>query len=221
MKRFVLLFGALLLAGSALAQSIGFGVHGNMFNSSLNEKIKSLVYDPNTNPAQTAQVAIDQIYGLGLGGGVHVDIGLGILKIRVSGDYVTMSPDKDKFSQFVHQQLPGFAVTFVDGGKIDMISGSANLKLTILPLPVIRPYITGGGGVSNISATDVILKIGNLNTQPITILKKQTVGAFNAGVGTDLDFKAFALFAELRINWIMLDEGSSTYVPLVSAGITF
>ena len=86
-ETFRTLVGALLLAAAASAQWIGFGVHGNMFNSSFNEKIKSIA---NITPAPTAQaqVAIDQVYGLGLGGGVHVDFGLlGILKIRVSGDY--------------------------------------------------------------------------------------------------------------------------------------
>jgi hypothetical protein len=219
MKRFVLLFGALLLAGSALAQSIGFGVHGNMFNSDINAKAKELAGIPNSTG--TAQIAIEEVYGLGLGGGVHLDIGLGLLKIRISGDYLTMSPDKDKFSEYVRQVLPGFPVTFNDGGKIDMISGSANLKFTILPLPVVKPYITGGGGITNVSASDVILAVNGIKLAPITILKKQTVGSFNAGVGTDLDFHAFAIFAEARVNWIMLDEGTSTYVPIITAGITF
>lgn len=220
MKRYVLLFGALLLAGSALAQSISFGVHGNMFNSSFNEKIKSIANITSPTTAQ-AQVAIDQVYGLGLGGGVHLDLGLGILKIRVSGDYLTLSPDKDKFSSYVKQVLPGFPVTFVEGGKIDMISGSANLKLTILPLPVFKPYITAGGGITNVSATDVVLAVAGHNLNPITILKKQTVGSFNGGAGVDLDLHAITIFGELRVNMIMLDEGTSTYVPIFTAGITF
>ena len=219
MKRFVLLFGALLLAAAASAQSIGFGVHGNMFNSSINAKAKELAGIPNSTG--TAQVAIEQVYGLGLGGGVHVDFGLlGILKIRVSGDYLTLSPDKDLFKSYVQSVLPGFPVTFVEGGKVDMISGSANLKLTILPLPLFKPYITGGGGVVNVTATDVILAVNGHNLSPITILKSQTVGSFNAGAGLDLDFHAFAIFAEARVNWIMLSEGTSTYVPIVTAGIT-
>ena len=43
----------------------------------------------------------------------------------------------------------------------------------------------------------------------------------NAGAGLDIDLSAFALFAEARVNWIMLEEGTSTYVPIVTAGITF
>jgi opacity protein-like surface antigen len=219
MKRYVLLFGALLLAASASAQSIGFGVHGNMFNSDINAKAKQLAGIPNSTG--TAQVAIEEVYGLGLGGGVHFDLGLSILKIRVSGDYLTLSPDKDKFKGYVQSVLPGFPVAFEEGGKVDMISGSVNLKLIILPLPVFKPYITGGGGVTHVTATDVILSVNKVKLSPITILKTQTVGSFNAGAGLDLDFTAFALFAEARVNWIMLDEGTSTYVPIFTAGITF
>lgn len=218
MKR-LLLFGALLMATTASAQSIGFGVHGNMFNSDINAKAKSIAGIQNSTG--TAQVAIEEVYGLGLGGGVHVDVGLGPVKLRISGDYLTLSPDKDKFKSYVQSVLPGFPVSFVEGGKVDMISGSANLKLVILPLPVVNPYITGGGGVTNVSATDVILSVNGAKLAPISILKNQTVGSFNAGAGVDLDFKAFAVYAEARVNWIMLDEGTSTYVPIITAGITF
>ena len=141
------------------------------------------------NSTGTAQIAIEEVYGLGLGGGVHLDIGLGILKIRVSGDYLTLSPDKDKFKSYVQSVLPGFPVSFDEGGKVDMISGSANLKLTILPLPVFKPYITGGGGVTHVSTTDVILSVNGVKLAPISILKTQTVGSFNAGVGLDLDLQ--------------------------------
>ena len=218
MKR-LLLFGALLMATTASAQSIGFGVHGNMFNSDINAKAKSIAGIQNSTG--TAQVAIEEVYGLGLGGGVHFDVGLGPVKLRISGDYLTLSPDKDKFKSYVQSVLPGFPVSFVEGGKVDMISGSANLKLVILPLPVVNPYITGGGGVTNVSATDVILSVNGAKLAPISILKNQTVGSFNAGAGVDLDFKAFAVYAEARVNWIMLDEGTSTYVPIITAGITF
>jgi hypothetical protein len=219
MKRLVLFGAMLLLAASASAQSVGFGVHGNMFNSDINAKAKSIAGIQNSTG--TAQIAIEEVYGLGLGGGVHLDIGLGPLKVRISGDYLTLSPDKDKFKSYVQSVLPGFPVSFVEGGKVDMISGSANLKLVIIPLPVFNPYITGGGGITNVSATDVILSVNGVKLSPITILKSQTVGSFNAGAGLDLDFKAFAVYAEARVNWIMLEEGTSTYVPIITAGITF
>ncbi len=218
MKR-VLLACALFAASTALSQTVGFGVHGNMINSNINAKIKQIAgITPSTG---TLQVALDEVYGLGLGGGVHLDIQFAALSIRISGDYLTLSPDKDKFAAYVQQVTPGLPVQFVDGGKVDMISGSANLKLVVLPLPVFKPYITGGGGFTNVSATDVSLSLGGVKLSPVQILKKQTVGSFNAGAGLDLDFKSLTVFAELKINWLMLEEGTSTYVPIVTAGITF
>jgi opacity protein-like surface antigen len=218
MKYFAL-FCALCFAVMASAQSIGFGVHGNMINSKINATIKELVTSGSTTG--TAQVALDEVYGLGIGGGVHFDIGLSVLSIRISGDYTTLSPDKDKFKAYVQTVMPGFPVSFVDGGKIDMYSGNANLKLVVLPIPVLNPYITGGVGVANIKATDVTLAINNVNLKPISILKNQTVATFNAGVGTDIKFGGVAVFAEVKVNWLSLDEGSYTMVPIATAGITF
>jgi len=225
MKRY-LLFCALFVAFSASAQTIGFGVHGNMINSKINAKVKEIAgITPTTG---TMQVALDQVYGLGLGGGVHVDLGLGIISLRVSGDYITLSPDKDLFKQYVQGVIPGLPVSFVDGGKVDMISGSVNAKLVVLPLPVVHIYATGGAGLSNVKATDVILSLGGVNLKPVSILQTQTVGTFNVGAGCDLQFGKIAVFAELKINWLMLGNGTSTVevststmIPIVTAGITF
>lgn len=67
---------ALLLAFSASAQipglSVAFGVHGNLTNTNLVGDFK-------------------EIYGLGYGGGVHFDLKLGVLSLRLSGDYVSLS----------------------------------------------------------------------------------------------------------------------------------
>jgi hypothetical protein len=196
-----------------------------MINSKINAKVKEIA--GLTPTAGALQVALDEVYGLGLGGGVHVDLGLGIVSIRVSGDYITLSPDKDKFKSYVQQVIPGLPVSFVDGGKVDLISGSANAKIVIVPLPVFRPYITGGAGMANVKATDVTLSLGSINLKPVSILKSQTVGTFNAGAGADFVFggaegkKGTAVFVELKINWLMLEEGTSTMVPIATAGITF
>ena len=218
MKRY-LLFCVLVVAFSASAQTIGFGVHGNMINSNINAKVKEIAGI--TPTAGTMQVALDQVYGLGYGGGLHLDIGLGIISLRVSGDYITLSPDKDKFKTYVQQVIPGLPVSFVDGGKVDMISGNVNGKFVILPLPVVKPYITGGVGIVNVKATDVTISLGGINLKPVSILKTQTVGMYNAGAGVDLQFGPVSVFGELKINWMMLEEGTSTMVPIVTAGITF
>jgi opacity protein-like surface antigen len=218
MKRF-LLSVALLLSTVASAQSIKFGIHGNLINSEINAKVKEIAgISPSTG---TLQVALDQVYGLGVGGGVHFDVNLSVLSIRISGDYITLSPDKDKFRTYVQQVVPGLPVQFVDGGRVDMISGSANLKLVVLPLPVLQPYISGGAGLANVRATDVTLSLNGTNLSPVSILKTQTVGTFNAGAGADIVLGGLTIFGEIKANWILLDEGTSTFVPIVTAGITF
>ncbi len=219
MKR-ILLFCALLIAYSASAQSIGFGVHGNMLNSDVNAKVKELLQLDQTNSG-TLQVALDEVYGLGYGGGVHLDFNLPVITIRISGDYLTVSPDKDKFSTFVRQSFGNLPVSYVDGGKVDMISGNANAKIVVLPLPVVKPYVTGGVGLCNVNATEVTLSIGGANLKPVPILKTQTVFSYNAGVGVDFDFSGTAIFAEMKFNWINVDEGTVALVPIVTAGITF
>jgi opacity protein-like surface antigen len=218
MKRF-LLSVALLLSTVASAQSIKFGIHGNLINSEINAKVKEIAgISPSTG---TLQVALDQVYGLGVGGGVHFDVNLSVLSIRISGDYITLSPDKDRFRTYVQQVVPGLPVQFVDGGRVDMISGSANLKLVVLPLPVLQPYISGGAGLANVRATDVTLSLNGTNLSPVSILKTQTVGTFNAGAGADIVLGGLTIFGEIKANWILLDEGTSTFVPIVTAGITF
>ena len=218
MKR-LLLVCALLMSTMAWAQSVGFGVHGNMINSNINAKLKEIAgITPSTG---VLQVALDEVYGLGLGGGVHFDINMSILSIRISGDYITLSPDKDKFQSYVQQSVPGLPVKFVDGGKVDMISGHANAKLFLLPLPVFKVYATGGAGLANVKATKVTLSLGNTNLSPVAILKDQTVGTFNAGAGLDIELGGVTVFGEIKVNWIMLEEGTSTYIPIITAGLTF
>lgn len=218
MKR-LLLFCALCIAVSASAQTIGFGVHGNMINSDVNAKVKELLNLDQTNSG-TLQVALDEVYGLGFGGGVHLDIGLSVLSIRISGDYITISPDKDKFATYVKQSFGTLPVSYVEGGKVDMISGNANAKLVVLPLPVFKPYVTGGIGFCNVKATDVTLKFGNANIVT-PILKKQTVMTYNVGLGADIEISSVALFVELKGNWIPLEEGTVSLLPIATAGITF
>ncbi|MDH3251838.1 MAG: hypothetical protein OEM41_03545, partial [Ignavibacteria bacterium] len=79
MKWFILC-SALFIAvpASAQAPSIEFGVQGNLTNFNLGGQL-------------------EQIYGLGYGGGIHFDVSLGILSFRLTADYITLSPDKDKY----------------------------------------------------------------------------------------------------------------------------
>ena len=214
-----LLFLVLLISTVASAQSVKFGLHGNMINSDINATLKQIEGIPTAT--SQVQIALEDIYGLGLGGGIHFDLELSILSIRLSGDYITLSPDEEKFKNYVQVIVPGLPVKYVSGGKVDMFSGNANAKLTVLPLPVFKPYITGGAGLANVKAEEVTLSVGTTTLKPVSILKNQTVGTFNAGAGADIALSGVTIFLELKANWIMLEEGTSVFIPIVTAGLTF
>jgi len=221
MKHFILCCSFLFAFSAAWAQGIGFGVHGNMINSNLNATLRQIGNIP--PPTSTVQIALEEIYGIGWGGGVHFDVGLGFISFRLSGDYTTLSPDKDKFASLVQQIFPGVTgISYVDGGKVDMWSGSANAKLNLLPLPIFKIYATGGIGIASVKSTNANLKIG---TTPVSfvILDNQTAMTTNLGAGTDISLGGLSLFAELRFNWLFLKENAetSTMVPIASVGITF
>ncbi len=222
MKRYIL--GCLLLISSpAFAQapgvSVEFGVQGNVISSNINAAIRDIAGIP--APTGTYELALEEVYGLGLGGGIHLDVTLGILSFRLYGDYVTLSPDKDKFANAVNTYFPGASIEFVEGGRIEIFSGNLNLKLVILPLPVVKPYLTGGGGMAHVKTTPAKLVFAGNPLPEFEILKAQTVGTLNVGAGVDLEVGPLALFGELKVNWLFIEEGTSTYVPVGTIGITF
>jgi hypothetical protein len=197
---------ALLIAVTATAQvpgvSAAFGVHANLANLNVSGPLK-------------------EVYGMGYGGGAHLDIKLAMLSLRVSGDYITFSPDNDKYTSFV-RSLPGFGSSSVaiDGGRINIFSGNLNLKMPFLPLPIISPYITGGIGLVNLGVDDAKVTVNGASAGSIPGVKGQTKTAANAGVGVDLNLGAFTLFAEGKYTWIFTDDETSTYIPF-AIGITF
>lgn len=216
MKRLALvLCCALLVSAPALAQvpgfSVGFGVHGNATNFNLG----------------TAQGDLQQVYGLGLGGGLHLDFDIPLLSFRVSGDYISISPDQDKYKALAQKILPGVNVA-IEGGKIEMWSGNANLKLVLLPIPIIHPYVTGGVGLAQLKFQSATIL---LNGQRIPVeggdyakflaLDSQTKTTANVGAGVDLVLGGLKLYGELKINWIFTDPKTSSQVPIGTIGITF
>jgi len=172
-------------------------------------------------PSGTYELALEEVYGLGLGGGVHLDVNLGLLSFRVYGDYISLSPDKDKFASAVQRYFPGANIQFVEGGRIEMYSGSVNLKFTILPIPVVKPYLTGGGGLAHVKTTPAKLSFAGTPIPEFEILKTQNVGTINAGAGVDLGLGPITLFGEIKLNWIFIEEGTSTFVPIGTVGLTF
>ena len=151
---------------------------------------------------------------------LHLDVDLGLLTFRLSGDYVTLSPDEEKFASAIQVYFP-VPLTFVEGGRIDMISGSLNAKLVVLPIPAVRPYITGGGGLTYLKTTKVKLLYNGVPIPDFEILKAQTVPTLNAGAGVDLELGSVTLYGEIKVNWLYIDEGNSTFIPIGTVGLTF
>jgi hypothetical protein len=216
MKRLVLLLCcALLVSAPALAQvpgfSFGFGVQGNATNFNVG----------------TSQGDLQQVYGLGIGGGIHLDLGLPLLSFRISGDYLTISPDADKYKSYAQRLLPGVNVG-IEGGKIEMWSANANLKLVILPIPIVHPYVTGGAGLARLKFQDATILLNGLRV-PVAggsyakflALDSQTKTTANIGAGVDLVIGPLSLYGEVKVNWIFTDPKTSSQVPIGTIGITF
>ena len=217
MKR-VILFCAVLVAltASAGAQGLRFGVQGDFVNFNLGVA-QTNVQIPQVGSLDVSSLVKD-IYGLGYGGGIHFDVDLGLLAFRLSGDYIMLSPDKAKYQSLLGPL--GSQVT-IDGGRIDIYSANLNLKFNILPLPVIHVYVTGGGGFVDIKMNDATLSLGTFKLATVKAFDTQTKPTLNAGAGVDLKLGPIALFAELKVTFIMTSGKTSSEVPLATVGLTF
>jgi opacity protein-like surface antigen len=155
-----------------------------------------------------------------LGGGAHLDLGLPGLSLRLSGDYLKYSLDEERF-RGSYADVFGEAVNqiSVQGGGLGILSASANAKVAVMPLPVVRPYITGGVGLAWLSVAEARTSIAGApgNTFPATTQNGKK--SFNLGAGADLEV-GIKLFVEARYVWILTEGERSTYVP-VAIGVTF
>ena len=116
---------------------------------------------------------------------------------------------------------PGLALSFGGGGVINLWSGTVNAKLVVLPLPVLQPYVTGGGGLAYLKTTDASLIFSGNPLPPIQLLQSQTVGTYNLGAGVDLGLGFLTVYGEIKVTWVMIKEGTSTYVPIGLVGVSF
>lgn len=213
MKRLILVVCCILLATAPSFAQVSFGVQGDAFNFN------------------TQGVAND-IYGLGLGGGIHLDLGIPIIGIRVQGDYLFLSPDKNKYSTYAAQLLGASLAqgASIDGGKMEVWTANANAKLVILPLPVIHVYATGGVGLASISFNEATINIPSVGVSrklteqevaKLLGLDKQTKMTTNVGAGVDITLGGISLYGELKLNWIWTQPNTSSQVPIGTVGITF
>ena len=212
MHRYLYLVCVVLIAGLASAQSIApsahFGAQVDFTNANF------------PGPEINGSTALKDVYGSGIGGGAHIDIRLAMLSLRISGDYLKFSPDNDKYRQGLAQLIGTAADQFtVSGGGITLLSGNLNAKMDILPLPVIKPYITGGIGFGKVSVDDATVSQNGAVTKKYAGFSSETKSTWNIGAGVDLDI-GVTLYLEVKYMWVMTDPKTSTMVP-VSIGITF
>jgi opacity protein-like surface antigen len=213
MKRLVLLLCCILLATSPSFAQVSFGIQGNALNFN------------------TEGVAND-IYGLGLGGGIHLDLGTPVIGIRFQGDYIFLNPDKDKYTAYATQLLGAAlaAGASIDGGKMEIWSANANAKLVLLPLPVVHIYATGGIGLASISFNEATISLPSLGVSrklteqeigDLIGIDKQTKMTTNVGAGVEIALGGLTLYGELKLNWIWTKPHTSAQIPVGTVGITF
>jgi hypothetical protein len=203
MKHFVLSLVVLVVLSSTASSQFRFGVQGNLTNVNIGGQVQ-------------------EIYGLGYGGGVHFDVKAGLFSLRLSGDYVMLNPDKDKYRALLQKVIGSAAAGFtIDGGRINVYSANLNVNLTILPLPIVQVYATGGGGFANLSVTDAKVTYNGLPVTSVPGMKGQTKPTANVGAGVEINLGGVTLFGEAKVNWIMTEGETSTQVPLATIGLTF
>lgn len=229
--KYVIVCCAILVACTAPAQvpgfSVGFGVQADVINFNVGN-VTNTISTTGTTSITTGDFtgALKDIYGIGYGGGVHLDFKLPIISFRIAGDYIRLTPDKAKYTGLIQQALPPALAPLasqvnIDGGRIDIYSVSANLKVAVLPLPIISVYATGGVGLVRVSLAETQVSLGPVTLATFPGVETQTKPAVNAGAGVDLSLGPIALFGELKIDWIFTDPKTSTAIPYATVGLTF
>jgi opacity protein-like surface antigen len=215
MRHLLALVSLLLVVGESAAAplgsvtpKVGFGVHGDFSLGSL------------PGPAIQGTKALKDAYGPGLGGGAHLDVGLPGLSLRLSGDYVRYSLDETQF-RGTYADVFGQAASqiSIQGGGLGITSVSANAKVAVMPLPVVRPYVTGGAGLAWLSVAETRTSIAGVPGNTFAAINQSAKPSFNVGAGADLEI-GIKLFVEARYVWILTEGEKSTYVP-VALGVTF
>lgn len=214
MHRYLTVFAVLLTAAPALAQlpagpSVRVGAHGNFSLSDFP--------GPEIQGARVLQDA----YGPGWGGGLHLDLRFAGFGVRFQGDWIRYGADADKFRE-AYRSVFGAAVSQIniDGGDLRIVTVAANLRMDLFPvIPVVSPYLTGGAGLAWVDLDEARTSIAGVpgNTFPAASQSGRTL--LNLGAGVEFRL-GVSLFVEGRYVWVSTEGEKSTYVP-ISAGITF
>jgi opacity protein-like surface antigen len=197
----ILLVGACASTGSAQV-SLGWGVQGDAANVSVGGVLKDA-------------------YGWGYGGGLHLDVNLALIDLRFSGDYVSASLNNEEYRAKLQDLIGNQASSYsVEGGNVSVLSVNANLKWTVLPLPVLSPYLTGGVGLARTNTGSLTVKYLGTPVSNFPEVESETKTIYNLGAGADLSLGGITLYVEAKYCRIMTEGEQTTYVP-ISVGITF
>lgn len=196
-------------AALALGPGFAFGVHANFTSSRF----------PGPSVSGVNQ-QITSAYGMGWGGGVHVDANLMVLSVRLTGDYIHYSIDESKFRDSFRPLFGSAADNMsISGGGLGIVALAVNGKMPVLPLPVITPYITGGVGLAWVNRDEVTTSITGTPGNRFPSSSQSGKTSVDIGAGVDIRL-GIQLFVEVKYAWIFTDVSTSTYVP-VSIGVTF
>lgn len=211
-----LLAGALLLVltaissqALALGPGFAFGVHANFTSSSF----------PGPSTSGLNQ-QVSSAYGVGWGGGVHLDANLMLFSVRLTGDYIHYAIDETKFRNSFRPLFGSAADQMsVSGGGLGIVALAVNGKMPILPLPIVTPYLTGGVGLAWVNRDEVTTSIAGFPGNKFPSSTQSGKTSVDIGAGVDLKL-GINLFLEVKYAWIFTDVATSTYVP-VTVGVTF
>ncbi len=228
MKPFVLLCALLVMAipATALAQGspFSFGIQGDITNVNVGGGDVTAIKISNGSVAGIGG-NVQDLFGIGYGGGLHVDLNAGLLTFRLQGDYITLSPDQSKLQSQI-AQITGsanLASQFtVSGGKIQIYTAAVNGKLTLFPIPFFRVYGTGGVGLAALTVDEATIALNGNPVYTVKPINSQTQFAYNLGAGVDIGSgQGFALYAEVRLNFVTTSPKTTAQVPVGIIGLTF
>jgi opacity protein-like surface antigen len=215
MRYLLALVSLLCVVGVSVAAPLGpvspevsYGVHANFTQGDL------------PGPMFVGTKLFKDAYGPGLGGGAHLNFGLPGLSLRLSGDYLRYSLEEKWFREPYVALFGNDAKSIsVRGGGLEIILASANAKVAVMPLPVVRPYVTGGAGLAWFSVAETRTSIAGGPGRTFPGTTQHGKKSFNVGAGVDLEV-GIKLFVEARYVWILTEGEKSTYAP-VAIGVTF
>ncbi len=228
MKPFALLCALLVMAipvtGLAQGSPFSFGIQGDITNVNVGGGNVTAIKISNGTVAGIGG-SVQDLFGIGYGGGLHVDMNLGLLSFRLEGDYITLSPDQSKLQSMIAAATgsPALAAQFtVDGGKIQIYNAAVNGKLVLFPIPFFRIYGTGGVGLAALTVDKATLSLNGNPIYTVQPINTQTQFAYNIGAGVDIGSgKGFTLYAEARLNFVTTSPKTTAQVPVGIVGITF